>query len=81
MAATQQRDLWASIKFGPLSVDLSASGHGYSPDLVHDLLARLNESFTTALRTAVELDIWPDESDSVEFAADDEDEAEEESSE
>jgi len=80
MASTQQRDLWASIKFGPLSVDLSASGHGYSPDLVHDLLARLNESFTTALRTAVELDIWPDDAESVEFSSDD-DESEDETTE
>lgn len=57
--AAPDRDLWASIKFGPLSVDLSASGHGYSPDLVHDLLARLNESFSSAMETAVGLDVWP----------------------
>jgi hypothetical protein len=58
--AAQDRELWACIKFGPLSVDFSASGAGYSPDLAHDLLKRTQEAFLAALKTAAELDVWPD---------------------
>lgn len=55
----QDRELWACIKFGPLSVDFSASGAGYSPDLAHDLLKRTQEAFLEALKTAAALDVWP----------------------
>ena len=68
------RDLWACIKFGQLSVDLSAGGHGYSPDLVNDLLVQLQKSFSESLRTAVELGIWP------KFDVDDDDDDEDEES-
>jgi hypothetical protein len=61
--AGQERELWACIKFGPLSVDFSASGAGYSPDLAQDLLKRTQEAFLEALKTAAELDVWPDTSD------------------
>jgi hypothetical protein len=60
---SQERELWACIKFGPLSVDFSASGAGYSPDLAQDLLKRTQEAFLEALKTAAELDVWPDSSD------------------
>lgn len=71
--ASQDRELWACIKFGPLSVDFSASGAGYSPDLAHDLLKRTQEAFLAALKTAAELDVWPDTQgdDEVEVEVDD----------
>lgn len=71
--AQGERELWACIKFGPLSVDFSASGAGYSPDLAHDLLKRTQEAFLEALKTAAELDVWPDGGDQVDVEVDTDD--------
>lgn len=59
MPSPQDKDLWASIRLGPLQVDLAADGHGYSPDLVNDLLGQLSKSFVEALRSSIELGAFP----------------------
>ena len=44
--------IWASITLGGLQVDMEIDGSGYSPDLVHDMLHQLHETFDNTLASA-----------------------------
>ena len=48
-ALTPPRDMWMSLRFGQLEVNLSAEGVSYAPDVAHDMTSHLIRAFTDAI--------------------------------
>ena len=74
--SVQPREMWMCLRFGELEINVAAEGVSYAPDVCHDMLQHLLKGFGKAIEELRSQGVIADD-----FTDDEDEDAEEETSE